>query len=236
LTKPLLRSLARHIDLTTAVSEAAASTIHRAVGIDAEVLFNGFETERFREKPRTRSDEIVFVTVGRLEERKGTGVAIRAVLDHNAVSSEPWRLIIIGDGPQRPRLEAIAAGSNKIRFVGALSDADKREWLRRAHALIAPSTRGESFGLVLLEAMASETRVVASDIPGYRDAAGEHALLFEPANDVSLQAALATAISSETPAAIEAARLYAEHWSMQRLMDRYENLYVAAHVRFAEPR
>jgi phosphatidylinositol alpha-mannosyltransferase len=59
-----------------------------------------------------------------------------------------------------------------ILFVGAASDEEKRSWLRRANVLVAPSTMGESFGMILLEGMASETSVVASDIDGYREAAG----------------------------------------------------------------
>ena len=77
-----------------------------------------------------------------------------------------------------------ARGSRRARartnggLQGALARRRKRAWLRRANALLAPSLRGESFGLTLLEGMASETTVVASDITGYREAAGEHAMLF----------------------------------------------------------
>ena len=115
------------------------------------------------------------MVLGRHEERKGVAHAINAVRAHNAKGDDAWRLVVLGDGPRRRALEALAAGDQVIVFVGAPSDEEKRRWLRRANALIAPSIGGESFGMILLEAMASETSVVASDIEGYREAADEFA-------------------------------------------------------------
>ena len=236
LTTPLLRRLAKGIDVPTAVSEAAAATIKDAVGIEPTVLFNGFETARFTSTPRERGDETVLVTVGRLEERKGIAIAIDAVRSHNERGADSWRLVIIGDGPQRQRLEALAAHDERILFCGALSDVHKRAWLRRADALLAPALRGESFGLVLLEGMASETTVVASDITGYREAAGQHAEFFDAGSALGLEDAVARALAGETPERIARARLHAEHWSMRHLIDEYETLYDEARRRFAAAR
>lgn len=236
LTRPLLTRLAGGLDAAAAVSEAAARTIHEAAGITPTVLFNGFETERFVESPRTRGPGRTLVTVGRLEERKGTGDAIAAVRAHNARGGEPWRLVIVGDGPERTRLESLAAGDPLVEFAGAVSDAEKRTWLRRADALVAPATRGESFGLVLLEGMASETLVVASDISGYREATGGHATLADPGDPRALEAAIAAALAGESTEAIAAARTYADHWSMRELIDRYLELYETARGRFGSTR
>jgi phosphatidylinositol alpha-mannosyltransferase len=236
LTRPLLKSLARDIDVASSVSESAALTIRSTVGVESRVLFNGFETDRFVASPRERGDEIVLVCVGRLEERKGTEFAVHAVLEHNARGGDQWRLVVIGDGPERAKLELLCAHDEMIVFAGAVGDATKRAWLRRADVLLAPATRGESFGLVLLEAMASETLVVASDIPGYREAAGGHAVLFEPANERSLEQAVAKALSGESAEAIAGARRHAERWSMGHLMDEYETIYEIARQRFHEPR
>ena len=236
LTKPLLTSLARGIDVATAVSEASAETIRNATGIVADVLFNGFETERFVASPRVREGEVVVLCIGRLEARKGTAFAIEAVRSHNASGLEPWRLVIIGEGPERARLEALAAHDDMIIFAGALDDEHKRRWLRRANVLVAPATRGESFGLILLEAMASEVTVVASDITGYREAAGAHAVLFEAANTTRLEQAIRSALANETPESIARARGYAEGWSMRRLVDEYEPRYEQARRRFNETR
>ncbi len=236
LTRPLLRFLARGLDAATAVSESAASTIERAAGVRAEVLFNGFEMERFLAMPRERSDETVLLVIGRFEERKGTAHAISAVRAHNARGQVQWRLVVLGDGPQRARLEALAAHDTMIEFVGALDDVDKRAWLRRANALIAPATHGESFGLVLLEAMASEIVVVASDISGYREAVGSHGVLFAPGDEAALEVAITKALAVETPQVIAAARDYAQRWSMSALMDAYDVIYDSACERFKAAR
>lgn len=225
LTRPLLRSFAKDLDVTTAVSQSAATTINSACGLMPEVLFNGFETERFIEVPRERGSEIVLVVVGRLEERKGVAVAIRAVRRHNERGNDPWRLVVVGDGPERARLQALAGHDDQILFTGAVSDQVKRGWLRRANAVIAPALRGESFGLVLLEAMASETPVVASDIDGYREASGGHSTLFVPGDADQLEKAVIRALGDESLQSIAAAREHAQHWSMASLMDRYEVLY-----------
>ncbi len=236
LTKPLLRRLARHLDASAAVSESAAATITAACGIIPTVLFNGFEMERFVATPRERGDEIVLVVLGRHEERKGVAHAINAVRAHNAEPGDPWRLVVLGDGPQRRSLEALAAGDGAIEFAGAPSDEVKRRWLRRANAVIAPSLGGESFGMTLLEGMASETSVVASDIEGYHEAAAGFATLFPPGDDTSLERAIDRALRDETTASIAEAKAHANEWSMSTLIDRYEDLYSLARERFSATR
>jgi phosphatidyl-myo-inositol alpha-mannosyltransferase len=236
LTRPLLHRLARHLDVAAAVSESAADTINGASGIEPTVLFNGFEMERFVATPRERGGDIVLVVLGRHEERKGVAHAINAVRSHNASSDQPWRLVVLGDGPQRRSLEALAAGDESIEFAGAPGDDVKRRWLRRANALIAPSLGGESFGMILLEGMASETNVVASDIDGYRDAASGFATLFTPGDEASLESAIERALREETPESIARALAHASEWSMSRLMDRYDELYSVARQRFSATR
>lgn len=232
LTRPLLARLSHHVDVAAAVSAAAATTLRAATPLDPVIVFNGFETERFVAPARERPESTTVVTVGRLEERKGTGHLIRAVRAHNARGGSQWRLVIIGDGPERSTLEALAAHDDAIVFEGAVSDVQKRTWLRRASVVAAPATRGESFGLVVLEPMAAEVPVVASDIDGYREAAGGHAVLAEPGDALSLEHALASAIELETPEGTAAAREHAQRWSMRALMDEYESLYDRARERF----
>jgi phosphatidylinositol alpha-mannosyltransferase len=232
LTGPLLRQLAKGLDVATAVSEPAAHTIAVAAGVQATVLFNGLEMERFVRYPRERVGEATLLVVGRLEGRKGQRHAINAVREHNARGGDQWRLVVLGDGPERARREALAGHDEQIRFVGALDDERKRAWMRRVNVLLAPSTGGESFGLILLEGMASELAVVASDIAGYREAAGDHATLARPGDDESLEMAITKALTSETAESIESARRHAQRWSMSHLVDEYETLYDTARRRF----
>lgn len=235
-TGPLLARLARGVDVTVAVSAQAAATMGAASGLDPIVLFNGLETERFAAAPREREGEPLVVVLGRLEQRKGQAVAVEAVRAHNELATTPWRLAIVGDGPERARLEALSAHDERVIFAGAVGDAERRAWLRRAHVVVAPSLRGESFGLVLLEAMASESSVVASDLPGYRAAAAGHARLVAPGDAGALAAAITATLAEETPASIAAARAHAEEWSMHRLVNEYETIYIDAAERFGPTR
>ncbi|NNN08467.1 MAG: glycosyltransferase family 4 protein [Acidimicrobiaceae bacterium] len=228
---PFLRRWAHHLDINAAVSEQAAATAHSSCGVQTKVLFNGFETTRFVEFDREQQPIATVVVLGRLESRKGVMTAIEAVRAHNERHENPWRLVIIGDGPERTSLVAAGGTDGAVQFLGAVSDIEKRRWYRRADVLVAPATHGESFGLILLEAMASETPVVASDIPGYRDAAGAHALLFAPGNSASLEQAISMSLARDhwNPGP---ALLHAEHWSMSRLVDDYFTLYQSARERF----
>jgi len=236
LTRPLLKWLARHLDETVAVSDMAAATMGAASGTSPTVLFNGFETERFRAFPRGSGTEVVLLVLGRLEERKGVAVAIEAVRSHNDSASTPWRLIVVGEGPEGSRLRALAADDPAIVFTGAVSDEEKRRWLRQATVLVAPALRGESFGLILLEAFASETPVVASAIDGYTQAAGGHAQLFAPGDASALARAVEEACAKRSDTTIAAARAHADEWSMERLVDRYLALYERAQERFRATR
>lgn len=222
LTRPWLRHVAREIDRVAAVSPSAAQTYQRAVGVSPTVLYNGFETERFRVYPRERTVVPLVLYVGRLEPRKGVGTLVEAVKRYG----EGWRTVVLGDGPDRPSLLRQASGT-RIEFLGAVSDADKRRWLRRANVTVAPSLYGESFGMVVLEPMAAESRVVASDIEGYREAAAGLAELFAPGDADALGAAISRALVDDA-GLIAHARRHAEGWSMSGLMDRYVTLYEAA--------
>ena len=123
-----------------------------------------------------------------------------------------------------------------MRALGKVDDERKRYELERADVLCAPSLGGESFGMVLLEAMAARTLVVASDIDGYRDAVGRDAVLVPPGDPAALAAVLASALATPAPGAARAARsalaarldsasARAEHWSMARLAEAYERVY-----------
>ncbi len=233
---PLVRRWAKGVDGAVAVSVTAQRTARRAYGIDGDVLFNAIESERFVQWPRERCAQPRLLYVGRLEERKGVETLVAAVRAHNSRGPTPWHLVVAGDGPRRDAIAAVVRGDENFTLLGAVDDATKRKWLRRADVFVAPSTHGESFGLVLLEAMASETLVVASDIDGYRDAAGGHAVLFRAGDPESLERAVVSALDGERDRVLSSARAYADQWSMARLVDEYEVRYARAIQRFATTR
>jgi phosphatidylinositol alpha-mannosyltransferase len=236
LTRSLLTRLAKGLDESAAVSEAAASTILAGAGLRTTVLFNGFETDRLREFARESHETPTVLFIGRLEDRKGVMTLVEAVRRRQESGAAPWRVLIAGDGPLRERVERESEGVTGLELLGAVDDVTKRTLLRSADVAVAASTHGESFGMVILEAMAAETRVVVSDIDGYRQAAGGCAVLFEPGDAASLAAAIETALADSSGASIRAAREHAETWSMSTLMDRYMEIYERAVQRFEAAR
>jgi len=223
LRSPLARLIER-IDIRVAVSKDARELVTRYFGGDYRVLFNGIEAASFA-PPAPRERERVVFFVGRHEERKGLGVLLRAM------SSLPRdvRLWVASDGPQTAELRAAYANDPRIEWLGRISDEDKIDRLQRCAVFCAPSLHGESFGVVLLEAMAALAPVVASNLDGYRNVAtdGEDALLAEPGDPALLAGALNRVLGDRELAGrlTEAGKSRAAAHSMERLVEEYEDLY-----------
>ena len=158
-----------------AVSPAAAQFHAAALGLhtnDFRVVPNGVDVGRFAEAhplDRLRGDGPVLLFVGRLEQRKGLEHAVRAFA-HLKTRHPTLRLVVVGDGPERERCqELLPAGLRvDVDMLGRVSDSDLPRCYASADVFVAPATGGESFGIVLLEALAAGTPVVASDLPGFR--------------------------------------------------------------------
>jgi len=211
-----------------AVSDAARDTARTALGGTYEVLFNGVEVDRFAGATPSPTDAPTVLFLGRHEQRKGLEVLLEAF----AGLPDPAVLWVAGDGPETAELRRRHPTSPRLRWLGVVDDDEVASRLAAADVLCAPSLGGESFGMVLLEGMAAGCAVVASDIPGYRAAAGGHALLVAPGDPAALGVALGRALSAAgTPtaeSARSAARAHADQWSMGRLADRYVELYARA--------
>lgn len=167
-TKPLLR----HIDGFVAVSEGAASYLLGLADVPVEIIPNGVDLKHFRKradaKPAESGKEKTILYIGRLENRKGVRYLLEAFSRLEARHSDV-RLVIAGAGPDREKLEqeVQTLGSKHVEFLGYVDDATKVKLLHEADLFCAPSIFGESFGVVLLEAMASNVVTVAGDNPGY---------------------------------------------------------------------
>ncbi|MGH9064180.1 MAG: glycosyltransferase family 4 protein [Acidimicrobiales bacterium] len=221
---PLVRWVATRVDRRCAVSVDARATAVAALGGDYTVVPNGVEPERFgRAAPwPTAGPTIVFV--GRHEPRKG----LATLLDAFDLLPDDTRLWVAGDGPQSAELQARCT-SSRVEWLGRINDAEKASRLRGADVYVAPSEHGESFGVVLLEAMAAGTAIVASDLRGYRlvARAGIDALLVPPGDAPALAEALAQVLDNrrlaEKLAAAGLAR--AAEFAMERVAGRYAELY-----------
>lgn len=184
--RPALRGCVNRLHARTAVSEEARRLAQGSLGGEYLVIPNGVDVDRFASAPRWPSPEPAVLFVGRHEERKGLGV----LLDAFASLERPARLWVVGEGPETARLAARRVPG--VEWLGRLPDAELARRLRGATVFCAPSLRGESFGVVLLEAMAAGAAIVASSIPGYADVARHEreGLLVEPGDVDGLRAAL----------------------------------------------
>ena len=235
--RPVTTALARRLAARVAVSEAARETAANALGGTYETLFNGIDLDAFVGVDPWPCAVPSILFLGRHEERKGVVVLIEAM----ARLLESWpaddtlpALWMAGDGPLTGQLrERVAAHSllaSQVSFLGVISEQEKVRRLLGADVLAAPSLGGESFGLILLEALAAGTTVVASAIPGYEAAAGGLAVLAEPGAVDAWSDVLAGALRGEGQGAWsdpwrEAAAARAERWSMAALADAYASIY-----------
>ncbi|WP_194948172.1 glycosyltransferase family 4 protein [Actinomyces trachealis] len=171
---PLMEKLTARI----AVSEEARRTLIQYHGGDAVVIPNGVYVQPFRDaQPDPRftgtPDAPTIAFLGRINEpRKGLPVlaaAVPAVLEQVPGA----RFLIAGRGEAERSREALAAYGEHVVFLGGVSDADKAALLASATCYVAPQTGGESFGIVLVEAMAAGTCVIASDLKAFSDVLGQ---------------------------------------------------------------
>jgi phosphatidyl-myo-inositol alpha-mannosyltransferase len=224
---PLVRWGADKLDLRCAVSEDARRLAFEALGGDYELVFNGVEVDVFAKAEPWPTEGPTIFFIGRHEPRKGLDVLLSAMAELPA----DVRLWVGSDGPETAQLRARSAGDPRIEWLGRLTDAEKAQRLRGADVFCAPSLRGESFGVVLLEAMASDTPVVASDLPGYANVArsGRDALLVAPGDASALAKALQQVLDDRSLAAemVVSGQGRAASFSMERLAETYVELYAS---------
>lgn len=232
LLNPVVRWLADHLDQRVVVSKDALALAQRYLGGEYEVLFNGVALERFCRGERWPTTGPTVFFCGRHEERKGLSVLL-AALDHVGPDVRCW---VASDGPETARLRQRHAGDARIEWLGRISDDEKISRLRAADVFCAPSLHGESFGVVLLEAMAAGTAVVASALDGYRNVAtdGVDACLVAPGDVAELGWALNELLHNRArrQKLVDGGSERAQGFSMRTLADaylkRYERLIATA--------
>ena len=166
-----LRPAFEKVSARIAVSEEARRTTVEHIGGDAVLIPNGVYVDRFAHaapRPDWQGAGGTVAFVGRIDEtRKGLPVLLQAW--PAVVAARPGiRLLVAGSGDVAAARAAVpSAVGDSVRFLGVVSDADKAALLRTADIYVAPHTGGESFGIVLVEAMSAGTAVLASDLVAF---------------------------------------------------------------------
>ncbi len=191
---PVLRRLARRLRVRIAVSEAAADVARRRLGGRFVVVPNAVDVGRFgAAAPSDLGPGTKLLFVGRLDERKGFRVAV-AAFGALARSRPDLRLVVVGAGGERGAVERLPPDvRERVMFLGVLPNRELPPVHAACDAFLAPNVGGESFGIVLVEAMASGLPVVASSIPGFTEVVrdGVEGLLVPPRDEVALSRAIA---------------------------------------------
>jgi phosphatidylinositol alpha-mannosyltransferase len=194
----LRRSLKR-FDAMLSVSKAAADFASQTFHVDSKISPNVIDYARFQEaKPLKRYEDsrLTILYLGRLVPRKGCAQLLEAVSELVKGEDTPdFRVVICGTGPLEGRLKKYVTGQgldNVVEFAGFVTEADKPRYYASADISVFPSSGGESFGIVLLEAMAGgHAAVLAGDNPGYRSVLGPRPeLLFDTNSPAVLTAKL----------------------------------------------
>ncbi len=235
--RPIAQLVANRLDYRCAVSEDARRSVEEQLGGRYELVFNGVELDAPSSETIEASRPTIFF-VGRHEPRKGLAILIDAL----QYLPDDVLLWVGGDGPETEALTAYTRDDPRVEWLGRISDTEKQARMRGADVFCAPSLFGESFGVVLLEAMAARTPIVASGLDAYAIVArpGRDALLSEPGDAAALAASLKRVLFDEDTAhsLVESGLGRAQQFSMDTLASRYAEIYadLAVHRRVRTPR
>lgn len=224
---PVAAWFGQRLDDRIAVSDDAFALAGPSVGGEFTVLFNGIEYERFRTAEPWPTNGPTVLFIGRHEERKG----LATLLDAVKLLPDDVTIWVAGEGPLTDELKA-RHSDPRIEWLGRIDDDERDRRLAGASVFCAPSLGGESFGVILLEAMAADTPVVASSIPGYAKVAvpaggPPAALLSDPSDVKGLAAALEEVLTCQATAdrLRRAGRVRAAEFDLERLCDLYIERY-----------
>jgi len=224
--RPLLRRVVGKLSVRTAVSDEARALASRYFPGEYVLTPNGIDARRFSAADAGSEDRTVLF-FSRLERRKGLPVLIQAMTRLRDEAT----LMVAGGGPHRRACEKLASDLFvNARFVGRVPEEEKPAVFASAAVYCAPALRGESFGIVLLEAMAAGTPVVCSDLVGFRAAAGDGALYFPVGDAAALADALRSVLGEESVrrGLINRGRARAEAFDWRRLVVGVEAVYERA--------
>lgn len=239
---PYTRAVLRNLDELTAVSEAAAEYVCTLTDAPVTIIPNGIDLSFFKAARKSSHDSDRhtkrLLYIGRLEKRKGVNCLLEAY-GLLSDSTEDVELVIAGDGPDREKLESLARDLElkNVTFLGYVSDHEKVRLLASADLFCAPALYGESFGIVLLEAMACGLVVVAGNNPGYASVLQElgSLSLVNPKDPAEFARRMDVMLHDEELRRLwrKWAKEYVKQFSYANIVDQYAEVYETAHKKHA---
>ena len=232
---PILEPIVEKLTARIAVSELARSTLKDHFETDAVVIPNGIDGQKFSNAKVLEefSRDYTVGFIGRFEEpRKGLQVLIDS-LPIVARFIPNVRYLIAGPGESKDFLKEIDPQlRNRIKFLGRLTDEDKASFLKSIKIYVAPNTGGESFGIILTEALSAGTAVVASDIPAFEAVLenGEAGALFINEDSEDLAKTLVSMLKDDQKRNRLASngKLSAQKYDWQVVAEQIESVYEMA--------
>ena len=233
---PYLKSVMKYLDVLTAVSPAGAKYAEGLTDKNIEIVPNGIDLSKYpnHEQPiKNIDDQRIVLYVGRLEKRKGVKYLIRAFLLFQQKHPNS-KLIIAGDGPDREKLQLLAEDMaiDNVEFLGFISDEKKIDLLQKADIFCSPAVYGESFGIVLLEAIATGTVCIAGNNSGYMDVMKETGAIsiVDPHSSEEFARRLELLIYDDNLRKLwkNWAKLYIKQFDYPKIIDAYEQVYIKA--------
>lgn len=227
---PFSRSLFRRIAAMTAVSDSAARFVRDWSGQPITIVPNYIDLATYRQAKAVKRDPNMILYIGRLEKRKGVKYLLQAFAEL-AATDKKVKLVIVGDGSEREKLEDWVENYEvpRVKFLGAVSEEKKVQLLKTAGVFSSPAIYGESFGVVLLEAMAAGTPTVAGDNAGYACVMRDRGLLslVNPKDTAEFARRLQIFLRDEAVRNIwlDWANSYVEQFDSIPVIDQYEKVY-----------
>ncbi len=232
-TKPMIK----HFDEFSAVSEAAMSYFETLSDRPVRIIPNGINLKTFSKTPATavrhpKTKTILYV--GRLEDRKGLKYLLRAYSELHLRRGDV-QLLIAGSGPDENKLREYVKELSipDVTFLGYITDEEKIHQLHKADVFCSPARYGESFGIVLLEAMAAGVPIVAGDNAGYISTMKDVGAisLVNPQDTIDFARRLELMLFNEDLRALweKWAKVYVKQFDYTRVVEMYEDFYKYAY-------
>lgn len=233
---PYTRPMIKLFDEFTAVSEPATEYFRTISNRPVTIVPNGIDVKKYNSRPSSavrHPKKKTILYIGRLENRKGLKYLLRAYNELATHHSEV-QLLIAGTGPDETKLRTFVSENAipRVTFLGYIPEADKIHHLHRADVFCSPAHYGESFGIVLLEAMAAACPIVAGDNVGYQSVMRDTGALslVNPKDTIDFARRLELFLFDDglRQTWLKWARPYVKQFDYNKIVDQYETVYQRA--------